>query len=54
MNNGNCNFLQTDHKGPYEFTACVDGLLYDLESGDGDGSFRVGGDHACPVCNKKN
>ena len=47
--------IQFPHFGAdYPDAVCIDGYLWDLDSGEpnGDGiDFRIGGDDPCPVCN---
>ena len=35
----------------YPDAVCIDGYLWDLDSGDRDG-LTIGGDDPCPICNK--
>ena len=44
--------IEFPHFGAYYPDAvCIDGYLWDLDSGDKDG-LTIGGDDPCPVCNK--
>lgn len=45
--------IQFPHFGAhYPDAACIDGYLWDLDSGDGD-MLSSGGDDPCPCCNTK-
>ena len=35
----------------YPDAVCIDGYLWDLDSGDPGGLLTIGGDDPCPVCN---
>lgn len=37
----------------YPDATCIDGYLWDLDSGDGDGYLYSGGDYPCPYCNAR-
>lgn len=46
--------IQFPHFGArYPDACCVDGFLWDLDSGDSDG-LTNGGSDPCPVCNTRN
>jgi len=36
---------------PYVDAGCIDGLLWDLDSGSEPGQVDIGGDVPCPFCN---
>lgn len=36
---------------PYPDACCIDGYLWDLDSGDEPGMLSHGGDDPCPFCN---
>lgn len=35
----------------YPDAVCIDGYLWDLDSGEPGGLLTIGGDDPCPVCN---
>lgn len=37
----------------YPDATCIDGMLWDLDSCDGNGGLTSGGDTPCPVCSTK-
>lgn len=42
---------EAPHWAHYPDARCIDGFLWDLDSGDGDGFLTSGGDVPCPACN---
>lgn len=46
-----CGYQGKHFGAPYEDATCIDGHLWDLDSGDGDGMLDSGGDIPCPACN---
>lgn len=47
-----CDFHEPYFGATYPDACCIDGFLWDLDSGEGDGYLSVGGDVPCPSCNK--
>lgn len=45
-----CDYTGHEFGASYPDSCCIDGYLWDLDSGDGDG-LTNGGDMACPRCN---
>lgn len=45
-----CGYTGPHFGGGYDDACCIDGYLWDLDSGDEDG-FTSGGDLPCPSCN---
>lgn len=45
-----CGYTGSHFGASYEDAACIDGYLWDLDSGDEDG-LSNGGDLPCPACN---
>ena len=45
-----CGYQGHEFGSSYD-SLCIDGLLWDADSGDGDGLLTCGGDIACPKCN---
>jgi len=53
-----CDFMGQDFGAQYPDSVCIDGFLWDADSGDAapDGSgwiYTNGGDIPCPKCNEK-
>jgi len=53
-----CNFMGQDFGAQYPDSVCIDGYLWDADSGDADPSgdgwlYTVGGEIPCPSCNTK-
>jgi hypothetical protein len=46
-----CDFHEPFFGASYPDACCIDGYLWDLDSGDGDGMLSHGGDVPCPQCN---
>lgn len=46
-----CGYEGRHFGSRYPDAVCIDGHLWDLDSGDGDGYLSHGGDLACPQCN---
>lgn len=49
-----CGYQGYEFGGGYLDSVCLDGLLYDADSGDDDGLLTVGGEIPCPRCAKEN
>lgn len=47
-----CDFHEPFFGASYPDACCIDGYLWDLDSGEGDGYLTHGGDVPCPKCNK--
>lgn len=47
-----CDYQGTHFGAQYPDAACIDGYLWDLDSGDGS-YLDSGGDIPCPSCNQK-
>ena len=45
-----CDYRGMDFGARYIDSCCIDGYLWDLDSGDSD-SLSIGGDIPCPKCN---
>ena len=45
-----CNYEAPTFGAHYPDGTCIDGFMWDLDSGDGDG-LSSGGDEPCPWCN---
>ena len=45
-----CDYTGNDFGARYIDSCCIDGFLWDLDSGDSD-SLSIGGDIPCPECN---
>ena len=45
-----CDYRGRDFGASYIDSCCIDGYLWDLDSGDSD-SLWIGGDIPCPECN---
>lgn len=45
-----CDYTGRHFGAPYDDACCIDGYLWDLDSGDRDG-LTSGGDIPCPLCN---
>lgn len=45
-----CNYEAPTFGASYPDGTCIDGWMWDLDSGDGDG-LTSGGDEPCPFCN---
>ena len=50
MNKLGCDYGGMDFGASYIDSCCIDGYLWDLDSGDSD-SLWIGGDIPCPECN---
>lgn len=48
-----CGYEGRHFGSAYPDAVCIDGHLWDLDSGDGDGYLSHGGEMACPQCNLK-
>lgn len=52
-----CDYSGSDFGAHYPDSCCIDGFLWDLDSGgadeNGNSYLDVGGDIPCPKCNKK-
>lgn len=48
---GTCGYTGYEFGGGYLDSVCIDGYLWDLDSGDDDGLLTIGGDRPCPKCN---
>lgn len=46
-----CGYHGHEFGASYPDSLCIDGELWDADSGDGDGYFTSGGEIACPRCN---
>lgn len=46
-----CNYEAPTFGARYPDGTCIDGYMWDLDSGDGDGMLDCGGDEPCPWCN---
>ncbi len=46
-----CRYHAPHFGARYPDATCIDGYLWDLDSGDGDGMLDSGGDDPCPWCN---
>ena len=47
-----CQYEAPTFGGGYPDGTCIDGWMWDLDSGDGDG-LTCGGDEPCPYCNTR-
>ncbi|MFB1078161.1 hypothetical protein [Photobacterium damselae] len=47
-----CNYQGSHFGAWYDDACCIDGYLWDLDSGS-DGMLDIGGDIPCPQCNLK-
>lgn len=48
-----CNYHAPHFGARYPDATCIDGYLWDLDSGSGDGMLDSGGDDPCPWCNTR-
>ena len=46
-----CDYQGYEFGASYPDSMCIDGLLWDADSGDDEGCFTNGGDLPCPRCN---
>ena len=54
--NKDCNYTGKDFGAWYPDSICIDGYLWDMDSGHADGNdggwvYTIGGDIPCPQCN---
>lgn len=48
-----CGYQGHEFGASYPDSMCIDGLLWDADSGDGEGYFTCGGEIPCPRCSTK-
>jgi hypothetical protein len=53
-----CNFMGQDFGAQYPDSVCIDGYLWDADSGNSDPNgegwiYTSGGEIPCPMCNEK-